>query len=78
LGVTITRVGDQEFAIQDPGSPFLIEFHPVEFEGEPLCLEHAALAWVSEEELHTMALAPSDHQYALFLKSRTLNGPAQA
>lgn len=65
LGVTVTAVGPVELAIEDPGSHFVIEFLPVEIEGEPACLEHAELAWVSDEELLKLPLAPSDRRYAL-------------
>ncbi|MBX6363584.1 MAG: hypothetical protein IRZ00_06920, partial [Gemmatimonadetes bacterium] len=57
--------GPVELAIEDPGSHFVIEFLPVEIEGEPACLEHAELAWVSDEELLKLPLAPSDRRYAL-------------
>lgn len=64
LDVRVLAVGAVEFAIADPGSEFVIEFHPVEIEGEPRCVEHAALAWVRVDDLLALALAPSDRQYA--------------
>jgi 8-oxo-dGTP diphosphatase len=70
LAVQVHSVGEQLFAIQDPGSQFVIEFHPVEITGEPTCLEHSSLAWVSYEDLVKLPLAPSDHQFALFLAER--------
>lgn len=66
LGVGVLSVGPEEFAVADPGSDFVIAFLPVEIQGEPQCLEHAALAWVTEKELLSLALAPSDRQFALF------------
>lgn len=70
LGVEVTTVGIVEYSIADPGSHFVIEFVPVEIAGEPVCHEHTALAWVAPSNLLSYALAPSDHQFALFLKSR--------
>lgn len=70
LDVRVVSAGEVEFAIADPGSEFVIEFHPVEIAGEPRCLEHAGLAWVEVEELLGMALAPSDREYARHLAGR--------
>jgi mutator protein MutT len=63
LDLDVVDVAPAEFSILDPGSPFLIAFVPVEIAGEPRCLEHAALAWVAEEEVGGLALAPSDRRY---------------
>jgi mutator protein MutT len=65
LGVRVRAVGSVEFSMHDPGSPFVIDFLPVDIDGEPQCLEHSALTWVTEEALLTFPLAPSDRQYAL-------------
>jgi mutator protein MutT len=67
LGVNVRSIGAQRFAIQDPGSPFVIEFHNVAIEGDPVCHEHSALAWLSARELLTRPLAPSDRQFAMIL-----------
>src|SRR5680860_901004 len=45
LAVNVTGVGPVVFSAQDPGSEFVIEFLPVEIEGDPECLEHQALTW---------------------------------
>ena len=66
LGVRVREVGPIAFSIADPGSQFVIEFFPVQIEGEPECLEHSALAWVTDEELLSLALAPSDLQFARY------------
>ena len=71
LDVRVTSVGEVEFAIADPGSEFVIEFHAVTIEGEPQCLEHAALAWVEVKQLLELPLAPSDRQYVLRLAGLT-------
>lgn len=67
LDLTVVRVGGIQFSVQDPGSDFLIEFVVTEIEGDPKCLEHSAVSWVSAEELLSLPLAPSDHQFARFL-----------
>jgi 8-oxo-dGTP pyrophosphatase MutT (NUDIX family) len=66
LGVGVSSVGPVVFSIADPGSPFVIEFLPVEIEGEPQALEHSAISWVGEKELLSLPLAPSDLQFARF------------
>jgi 8-oxo-dGTP diphosphatase len=65
LDVAVVSVGPVELSVEDPGSPFVIEFLPVEIAGEPVCLEHADLAWVTEAEAAALPLAPSDRQYVL-------------
>lgn len=67
LGVEVRAVGELLHSAHDPGSAFVIEFHPVEIEGDPRCLEHAALAWVSVGELPAYALAPSDREFVRHL-----------
>lgn len=74
LGVTVVSVGAVEFSVADPGSHFVIEFLPVEIEGDPACLEHAAHAWITEGELLNIPLAPSDRSYARARLSRRSNG----
>jgi len=63
LGVAVVDVAPAEFAILDPGSPFEIASVPTEIRGEPACLEHAAMAWVTEEAVGGLELAPSDRRY---------------
>lgn len=63
LGVEVLEVADEDFAIADPGSPFLIAFVPVAIAGEPTCHEHTALAWGTPSELAILPLAPSDRRY---------------
>ena len=67
LGVRLGKVGPQLFAVNDPDSAFVIEFHPVELLDEPVCLEHSALAWVMVPAMLIMDLAPSDRRFAIFL-----------
>ncbi len=72
LGIAVTGVGPMEFAAADPGSRFRIEFFPAEAEGQPRALEHTRIAWLSEADLLSVPLAPSDLAYARF----RLNGGA--
>lgn len=65
LGVEVRSVGELLYAIHDPGSEFVIEFHPVEIDGTPVPLEHSALAWVTPGELAAYALAPSDREFVV-------------
>ena len=64
LKLVVTRVGEVGFSIADPGSEFVIEFIAVQVAGDPQCLEHSELAWVSDEELLDYDLAPSDQKFA--------------
>jgi 8-oxo-dGTP diphosphatase len=70
LGVDVIAVGNVEFSIADSGSEFVIQFLRVTIAGEPQCLEHASLAWVSPAELLGLPLAPSDRHYARHLLDR--------
>jgi 8-oxo-dGTP diphosphatase len=74
LGVRVRSCGEQRFAVNDPDSNFVIEFHPVEIDGNPACLEHSALAWVSVPDMLLMDLAPSDRRFALFLQESDPTG----
>jgi 8-oxo-dGTP diphosphatase len=70
LGVEVLGTGAEEFAIEDPGSPFHIAFVPTRIAGEPTCHEHTALRWATLAELATLPLAPSDRRYVEFLAAR--------
>ena len=74
LGVSVRSCGEQLFVIGDPDSPFVIEFHPVEIQGEPVCLEHTAFAWVTVPAMLSLDLAPSDRCFALFLQKMGSTG----
>ncbi len=71
LAVEVLAVGELLFELPDPGSPFVVEFYPVEIAGEPVALEHEALIWAEPEDLANMDLAPSDRAFA----SRYASGP---
>jgi len=71
LGVDVQAVGNMLFAVADPGSEFVIEFVPVTIEGEPRCIEHSALRWLTLDELGELDLAPSDRRFVEFLSSRS-------
>ena len=76
LGVTVRSVGTRLFLAGDGSSPFVIEFHPVDIEGEPRCLEHSALRWVAPVDLVDLDLAPSDRGFVRFLASCEDASPA--
>jgi 8-oxo-dGTP diphosphatase len=63
LGVEAVGVGEALGVVHDPGSPFSIEFYPVEIRGEPECREHSRLEWVEPTELARFPLAPSDRLF---------------
>ncbi len=65
LAVQVLSVGAPELALADAGSEFTIVFLPVRIHGDPECLEHAELRWVTAEEALRLPLAPSDHRYVL-------------
>lgn len=67
LGVTLTSMGPERARFQDPGSPYVIHFHDVAFEGEPRDLEHEGLAWVPPGDLDALDLAPTDRRFARIL-----------
>lgn len=69
LDVHVVSVGPALFSVNDPGSDFLIEFVPATIDGNPTCLEHMALRWLSLDELASLQLAPSDRRFVNFLRS---------
>jgi mutator protein MutT len=71
LGLELESIGEAELEIADPGSPFLITFTPVRATGDPVCYEHAALAWGTPAELARLPLAPSDRRYVEFIMARS-------
>ena len=70
LDVAVRTVGRMLFSIADPGSQFVIEFAPVTIKGEPKCLEHSALQWLTLDEPSRLELAPSDRRFVEFLRSQ--------
>ena len=69
LGVQALAVSSSLFSICDPGSEFIIDFVPTVIDGEPQCLEHLDLKWITLEELALLQLAPSDRRFVEFLLS---------
>ena len=67
LGVDVVTVGEPIFSLQDPGSPFLVMFCPVETVGQPTAKEHMDIRWVEAKELLEIKLLPADHQFACTL-----------
>jgi len=67
LGLTVTGMGQRLLTIEDEGSPFVIEFHEVNVEGDEIAHEHEELGWFSALELTAMELAPADRACAHWL-----------
>ena len=70
LGLDVQDVGDRLFAIEDDGSPFVIEFFETAAAGSPQALEHSELGWFSASELLSMPLAPADGRFAEWLAAK--------
>lgn len=68
LGVEVIAVGALLGVAPDPGSPFVVEYHAVEIQGDPAALEHDELAWALPEELPLYSLAPSDRAFVESLR----------
>jgi len=69
LGVGVPDVGEPLFSVTDPGSEFEIVFVPTSIEGEPRCIEHSDLKWLTLQELPALDLAPSDRKFVEFLRA---------
>ncbi len=67
LAVDVIAVGQQMYAVHDPGSQFIIAFVPVEVHGQLKCLDHSELRWGTLHELAELPLAPSDRRFVDFL-----------
>lgn len=78
LGVDVLDVAPEQFAVADPGSPFLIAFVPVTIVGEPTRHEHTALAWSTLTELACLPLAPSDRRYVEWRLAVSVAGSAMS
>jgi mutator protein MutT len=63
LGIETVSVGDTEYEIADPESPFLIAFVAANITCEPRAVEHTGVAWAAPNELLSLPLAPSDRLY---------------
>jgi len=75
LEVGVAEVGEVEWSVMDPGSPFVIEFVPVGIVGEPRCVEHLALEWVDLDGSRRLPLAPADRRFVLV---RSFRGRVEA
>lgn len=63
LGVAVSEVGDPRASLRDPGTPFVVHFCPVRFDGEPRAREHDELRWLTQEEALRLPLAPTDRRF---------------
>ena len=67
LELRVTYVGDLLHSVRDEASPYIIEFYPVESEGEPVPHEHSDVAWLTLAELASSPLAPADAKFVSWL-----------
>ena len=67
----MTDVGTRLHAVQDGSSPFVIEFYPVEANGDPIALEHSELAWLTPESMASLPLAPADQSFVTWYRAST-------
>jgi 8-oxo-dGTP diphosphatase len=70
LGVEVKKVGKPILAIPDQQWEVVTEFVPAAIEGEPKCVEHAALRWLPIEDLPSLQLAPTDKQFVESMLAR--------
>ena len=64
LELSLDSIGPRLFSVMDSASGFRIDFIEVTMHGEPRCLEHEDIAWMSPSQLSVLPLAPSDQAFA--------------
>ena len=74
LGLRVVSLGRPLLSVEEPGSPFVIEFYETSVSGTPVALEHSQIGWFTLDELVRMDLAPADAWFvrtiaAAFLRS---------
>jgi mutator protein MutT len=69
LGLRVAGVGVHLRSVADGSSPFVIEFHEVVVDGEPVAHEHEEVGWFTPGQLSGMHLAPADRDFAASLVS---------
>lgn len=67
LSLVVRGVGPRTRSFDDGTSPFVIDFYPVQVDGEPIVHEHAEIGWFTPEELEALPLAPADRAFADWL-----------
>ncbi len=72
LELHVEEVGARLLAVEDEGSPFVIEFYAMKVSGAPVAHEHAEVGWFTAEALETMPLAPADRAFAGWWARRTI------
>ena len=68
LHLVASAIEDLLLAVQDAGSPFIIQFYRVTATGQPNPVEHSEIAWVAGADLLRLPLAPSDERFARWLQ----------
>jgi 8-oxo-dGTP diphosphatase len=69
LGLEVVALGTLLFSVEEPGSPFVIEFFETDAAGTPEALEHTDIGWFTADELVGMELAPADAWFARMLST---------
>jgi mutator protein MutT len=63
LGLELAGVGARLGSHRDPGSSFVVHFVEVEAAGDPRAAEHDEVAWVADDDIAGLALAPADRAF---------------
>jgi 8-oxo-dGTP pyrophosphatase MutT (NUDIX family) len=64
LGLEVVSLGALLLTVEEPGSPFVIEFFETVAPGTPNAREHTDIGWFTPDELVRMELAPADAWFA--------------
>jgi len=78
LELQTDELGPFLMAVEDAGSPFVIEFFRVSVSGAPKALEHSEIGWFSIDELRDMPLAPADAAFVEWLFERDRSGAPES
>lgn len=65
LGVQVVELGPMLFSAPDPDSAFVIHFHEVAIQGDPVSHEHDELRWAAIPELLALPFAPVDQRFVV-------------
>jgi 8-oxo-dGTP pyrophosphatase MutT (NUDIX family) len=70
LDLTVVALGRLLLAVEDEGSPFVIEFYETTVTGTPEAREHSEVGWLTVAELGGLDLAPADARLVRRLAGR--------
>ncbi len=78
LGLRDVSLGALLLSVEEPGSPFVIEFFETAASGTPSALEHTEVGWFTLPELVHMDLAPADVWFVRALSVALAAGSPEA